>query len=293
MIDDSLIILAGGLSSRMKKQLSANVLLTDEEKQQSNKRSKSLISIGNNGRPLMDYLLYNAKKAGYLTIYIVTGKENTLFKTFYGAKNSGNNFNKLTINYVVQSIPKDRVKPFGTADAVYQAYLQYPELKNKNFTVCNSDNLYSVKTLQLLREFTSAPNALISYDRNSLQFSEERISKFALMQFDKHQYLIDIIEKPSSNKISKFADTSGILRVSMNIFKFDGSLFFEYIKNCPINLERNEKELPTALLNMVKGNLNSVIGIPIAEHVPDLTSKEDIFILKKYIKKNYKQQLEW
>ena len=79
-------------------------------------------------------------------------------------------------------------------------------------------------------------------------------------------------------------DSIGKIRVSMNIFKFDGNMFFNYLKNCPVTPNRNEKELPTALLNMVREHPMSTIGIPLSEHVPDLTSKEDILILKEYIK---------
>ena len=69
----------------------------------------------------------------------------------------------------------------------------------------------------------------------------------------------------------------------MNIFLFDGELFCKYLNNCPPNPIRNEKELPTALLNMINDGI-SVKGIPIAEHVPDLTSKGDILKLEKYLK---------
>lgn len=280
-MDDNLIILAAGASSRMKQEMSANTLLTNEELQQANKRSKALISIDVSDRPILDYLLFNAKKAGYKNIYIVTQKENELFKSLY---QDNDRFRGMTIRFAIQHIPKNREKPFGTADALFQSLEQYPDLKKSSFTICNSDNLYSVKAFQLLKENKVSPNALISYDRDTLQFSEERISKFALMLFDKGGYLNDIIEKPTLDQLGNFKDSTGKLRVSMNIFKFDGNMIFHYLKNCPVTPNRNEKELPTALLNMVREHPMSTIGIPLSEHVPDLTSKEDILILKEYIK---------
>ena len=51
--------------------------------------------------------------------------------------------------------------------------------------------------------------------------------------------------------------------------------------------ERDEKELPTVLLNAIKENPNCTIGIPFSEHVPDLTAKEDILEVKAYLKKHY------
>ena len=44
----------------------------------------------------------------------------------------------------------------------------------QSYTICNSDNLYSYKALYALRE-TSFLNAFISYDRDALLFSSERI----------------------------------------------------------------------------------------------------------------------
>ncbi len=280
-MNDNLIILAAGASSRMKKELVTTGLLSTQELKQANERSKALISIDKSGRPLLDYLLYNAKKAGYKNIYIVTQKENQLFKSLY---QDNDRFRGMTIRFAVQYIPKGRDKPFGTADAVYQTLEQYPTLKTSWFTVCNSDNLYSINAFRLLLDAKKAPNALISYDRDALQFTEERISKFAIMIFTREGYLKDIIEKPTLSQFNKLKDTANKLRVSMNIFRFDGNLFFNFLMNCPVNQERNEKELPAALMNMVKEHPMSTVGIPLSEHVPDLTSKDDILILKKYIK---------
>lgn len=286
---DILIILAGGASSRMKN--SKDSELGNDLAIQANTRTKALISLDSTGRPVMDYLLFNAKKAGYKNIYIVIGEEESLIKEFYGDKSKDNTFHGLIINYAIQYIPEFREKPFGTADALSQAIMQYPELRVKSYTVCNSDNLYSVIALEKLRH-SKYKNALVSYDRDALQFNIERIARFALVYIDEKGFLKNIIEKPSIEDTALYKDKMGKLRVSMNIFKFDGNLFTDYVENCPINEIRNEKELPTALLNMVKDYPKSVYAIPISEHVPDLTSKEDIAILKEYIAVHY-SNMNW
>lgn len=282
---NNLIILAGGASSRMKKEVLTNNL-TKEEIAQANERSKGLIGVGPNGRPLLDYLLLNAKKAGYKNIYIIIGEQGELFKEFYGDKNSDNNFHGLTISFATQYIPEGRVKPFGTADALFQAVEQYPELQHQLYSVCNSDNLYSVSALSALRE-TSSRNAFISYNRDAMEFPAERISRFAIARLDTNNQLLDILEKPSADSIEDYKDAEGKLRVSMNAFKFDGALLYPYLKNCPVHPERDEKELPTVLLNAIQENPNCTIGIPFSEHVPDLTAKEDILEVKAYLKKHY------
>ena len=98
---DNLIILAGGASSRMKKQVALDNL-TEEEIAQANERSKGLIGVGPNGRPLLDYLLLNAKRAGYKNIYIIIGEQGDLFKEYYGTENKNNNFHGLNISFAIQ-----------------------------------------------------------------------------------------------------------------------------------------------------------------------------------------------
>ncbi len=287
---DNLVILAGGASSRMKKQVVADNL-SPEEIAQANERSKGLIGVGPNGRPLMDYLLLNAKRAGYKNIYIIIGEQGDLFKDFYGNKDKNNDFHGLNISFAIQYIPKERVKPFGTADALFQAVEQYPELNTQYYSVCNSDNLYSAEALYALRETTS-PHAFIGYDRDAMLFPSERISRFAVAKLDKKNQLLDIIEKPEPAVVDSFKDASGKIRVSMNAFKFKGEALYPYLKNCPVHPERDEKELPTVLLNFVHDNPGMALGIPFSEHVPDLTAKEDIVEVKEYLQ-NHFPVLDW
>ena len=105
------------------------------------------------------------------------------------------------------------------------------------------------------------------------------------MKFDHEYNLTSIVEKPEPDQLANFTDTHQKIRVSMNIFLFDGRLFFKYLESCPAHPTRDEKELPTALMNMIEDNIK-VKGIPIAEHVPDLTSKNDISILENYLSEN-------
>ena len=274
----------------MKKQVSLENL-SAEEIAQANERSKGLIGVGPNGRPLLDYLLWNAREAGYKNIYLIIGEQGELFKEFYGNENTNNDFHGLTISFATQYIPEGRSKPLGTADALFQAVEQYPELNSQFYSVCNSDNLYSAEALYALRESRS-PNAFISYDRDAMLFSSDRIARFAIAKLNEHNFLTDIIEKPALDIMDSYKDAEGKIRVSMNAFKFRGETLYPYLKNCPIHPERAEKELPTVLLNMLKEFPNTALGIPFSEHVPDLTAKEDIAEVKEYLKNQY-PQLNW
>lgn len=271
----SIVVLAAGMSSRMKK--SADLEIDTKKADEANKKSKSLITFGN--KPFIYFLLKNISNAGFETVIMVVGNDHDDFKSQIDLLDINS---KLEIKYATQKIPKDRVKPFGTADAVFQTMEQIPELQNESFCVCNSDNLYSSSSFKLIRE-NSFENAVLAYDRDSLEFPKERVSSFSILMMDGDFNLVNFIEKPTPEQVSENLDENGKIRVSMNIFKFNGNHAFDFIKNCPINPIRIEKELPSAIVNMISDNSFYMKGIPIAEHVPDLTSKADINIIQKLI----------
>ncbi|TRZ44303.1 sugar phosphate nucleotidyltransferase [Robertkochia solimangrovi] len=278
-----LVILAGGASSRMKKSL-ADGSVDPETIKKANSISKGLIPLGDSGNSLLDYLIKNAVKAGYKNIILVTGEDAVLFHERFGGSVRDNIYNGVKIHFATQFIPQGREKPFGTADALFQCLQQYPELCETFFSVCNSDNLYSEHVLRVMLE-TDYDNALIAYDRDALGFDKERISGFAVMKFDHEHRLIDILEKPEPSIVDTYRDDHGKVRVSMNIFRFSGKDIYAYLEHCPVNPVRNEKELPTAVLNMVAGKNGEMYGVPVSEKVPDLTSKSDIRLLTEFLAK--------
>ena len=274
----TIVVLAAGMSSRMKKSVDSNI--DDSKANEANNKSKSLITFGN--KPFIYFLLKNILDAGFETVIMVVGKD---FQDFKNQIDELKLPSKIEVKYAIQKIPGDRVKPFGTADAVSQTMQQLPELQKTSFCVCNSDNLYSASSLKLIRE-NSFENAVLAYDRDSLDFPKERVSSFSILMMDTEFNLVNFIEKPTPEQVSENLDENGKIRVSMNIFKFNGNQSFEFIKNCPINPIRNEKELPSALVNMISEDGLYISGIPIAEHVPDLTSKADINTIQKLIDSN-------
>lgn len=276
----NIVILAAGVSSRMRKSLlESNKIIDPKTIEYLN---KSLIPIGKSSRPFLDYLLSNIIEAGYENVYLVVGEHSEAFKKFYGTKKAQNDYRNLNISYATQYIAKDRIKPWGTADAVLQALEQYPELLNESITICNADNLYSMQALKYLRE-SEFENAVIAYERDGLDFPIERISLFALMELDVKKNLKSIIEKPMPSDVQRIKETTDTLLVSMNLWKLKGKALFHYLKSCPINKQRDEKELPTAILNMINEASIMVKAITFRQHVPDLTSESDIAALQKYI----------
>ena len=275
---NTIVVLAAGMSSRMKK--SFDLKIDNKKADEANNKSKSLITFNN--KPFIYFLLKNILDAGFENVIMVVGKDFDDFKKQIDILQLSS---KLNVKYAVQKIPIDRVKPFGTADAVYQTMEQIDELQTTSFCVCNSDNLYSTSSLKLIRE-NNYENAVLAYDRDSLDFPKEKVSSFSILMMDQEFNLVNFIEKPTPEQVAKNLDENGKIRVSMNIFKFNGEQAFDFIKNCPINPIRIEKELPSAIVNMISNESLSMRGIPIAEHVPDLTSKADILTIQKLIDSN-------
>ena len=275
---NTIVVLAAGMSSRMKK--SVDLKIDNKKADEANNKSKSLITFNN--KPFIYFLLKNILDAGFENVIMVVGKDFDDFKKQIDILQLSS---KLNVKYAVQKIPIDRVKPFGTADAVYQTMEQIDELQTTSFCVCNSDNLYSTSSLKMIRE-NNYENAVLAYDRDSLDFPKEKVSSFSILMMDQEFNLVNFIEKPTPEQVAKNLDENGKIRVSMNIFKFNGEQAFDFIKNCPINPIRIEKELPSAIVNMISNESLYMRGIPIAEHVPDLTSKADILTIQKLIDSN-------
>ncbi len=306
MRSGKLVILAGGISSRMKKSFkeisakdptgskTAGREISEQEPQYINEKlirdadekSKTMIGVGKDSRPFLDYLLYNARETGYRDIVLVIGENDNSIKKYYGDEENDNEFRGLIISYAVQKIPQGRNKPLGTGDALFCALRAKPEWEGSRFTVCNSDNLYSMNALSIMLG-SEYHGALIDYDRSALEFEPSRVEKFAVTVKDDEGFLVKILEKPSSEQIEELKDRHRYVGVSMNLFSLEYDLILPILENLPMHPVREEKELPEAVSILADRFKSTVFCYPLAEHVPDLTSKHDIIEVKKYLEKNY------
>jgi glucose-1-phosphate adenylyltransferase len=284
------VILAAGISSRMKSP-PIDARLDPELVKQAEERTKGMISVGEGGRPFLDYLLSNMKQAGIDDVVIIVGEKDEVLRGYYGLKDRDNPFHGLRISYAIQRIPEGRKKPLGTSDALMQALLVRPDWKGGDFIVCNSDNLYSVRVFTMLLD-CDAPNSLIDYDRSGLEFAETRIAQFGITKKDKDGYLLEIVEKPPLEELERLRSADGSLRVSMNIFRLNYDMIFNPLRDCPESPVRHEKELVTAVTAMVKLHPRTLKALPLKEHVPDLTYKDDIAVTSEYLRKHY-STLDW
>jgi NDP-sugar pyrophosphorylase family protein len=284
MTDRNLMILAAGASSRMRK--AADAALPASLAEEAASKTKSMIGLGPGGRPFLDYLLFNARQAGYVDILLVVSEQSEAIRSAYGPREEGNDYHGLSIGYAVQRIPEGRTKPLGTADAVMAGLRSRPRWSHARFSVCNSDNLYSVNALRTVLESPS-PCSMIDYDCDALGCSADRVAQFSILLKDPNGSLIDIIEKPSADEIARCSTFGGRVGVSMNLFRFQGDLIQDAIRQTPVHPVRGEQELPTAVVQMIRNQPGCLATYPFSEEVPDLTGRGDIGTVQHYLAAHY------
>ena len=272
--------MAAGLSSRMKKNLTSSKI-NHNQKIIADTKSKSLISFGIKSKPFITFLISNIYDSGFRNIYLVVPENSNDFQNYFFK--SSESYVGCEIKFATQAVPKKRKKPLGTSDAVFQTMEQFPELKSKPFCVCNGDNLYSIKSFKKIR-LSKFDYAFIAYEREGLKFDEKKVSSFSVTKLDSKNRLIDIIEKPTIGKIHFKLVKGEKIRVNMNLLKFAAESSYYFFESCPINQRRDEKEISDVILSIVRSNENHFYGISISEHVPDLTSKNDIQFVEKFLK---------
>lgn len=279
------MILAGGTSSRMKKELTEGNVNSELQKQ-ANEMPKGMIGVGKGGRPFLDYQLFNAAKAGFREVVIVLNQKDTITKPYYNLQQEKGATWGLKIKFATQIIPENRVKPLGTADAVQQGLEQHPEWSGTKITVCNSDNLYSSNAFKLLLN-NKFPAGLVSYEASGLGFDHEKVKNCAILFENKDGFLEKLIEKPTDNQIDECLVHVGRLGISMNIFNLEYNLALNYMRSQPLNESRNEKEMPEAVSRIAKENPEFVKTFHVCEIMPDLTAKNDLSIVQEYLEKEF------
>lgn len=285
-MNPNIVILAGGVSSRMKKTAALTPGVEDGMLRHVMGKAKAMLPVGPGSRPFLDYSLYNIERAGYEDVVIVTGEHDTSIRSYYDAGGHAGAFPRLTMSYVTQKIPAGRSKPAGTADALLAALAARPDWRGSRFTVCNSDNLYSAGVLRVLLEETH-PNAMIEYDRDGLGFPPERTSQFSIVRSDDRGFLLDIIEKPSPREVGAASRERGSVGISMNIFRLSYDDIVPFLEKAPLHPVRDEKELPVAVRMLVAARPGSVRAIPVSERVPDLTSLADVADVRDHLGAEY------
>ena len=269
---------------------------------------KQIEPMGPNGEFIIDYSVFDAIKAGFTKIVFIIKKENyELFKETIGKRIEGH----IKVEYAFQeldnipegyNVPEDRVKPLGTAHAIYCAkdYIYEP------FAMINSDDFYGrdafIKAYEYLSklDINSSNFGMIGYKAcNTL--TENGSVKRGVCDTDKDNYLVKITEskleridgtiKPSPLSGENSFDIDDNSVVSMNFLLFS-PMIFNYImdgfdsffKNNEDNMDTAEYLIPDLLSILIKNNKAKCLVLDTTASWYGVTYREDTPSVKKAIK---------
>ena len=267
---------------------------------------KQIEPVGPNGEFIIDYSIYDAIKAGFTKVVFIIKEENyNDFVETIGKRIAG----KIDVEYVFQKmedipdgveIPKDRVKPWGTAQALYAA----KDVIDGPFAVISADDFYGREPYKLLIDsLNKGEFSAIGYKIGNTLTNVGSVKRGVC--FSKDDYLTKIIEskvKFEDGKIIGEPLSGGDLyemesdqSVSMLMFGLQPSLF-DYIKyDMPKffkahedNLSSCEYLLPEVLGDMLSNNLIRIKLIPTHAVWKGVTYREDLDELKNYINNEIK-----
>ena len=260
---------------------------------------KQVEPVGPNGEFILDYSVYDAIKAGYTKVVFIIKEENyDLFRKTVGKRIE----DKIDVEYAFQkledvpsfvSIPKERVKPWGTSHAILSA----KNFVNEPFAVINADDFYGFEPYKKLSNFFKENKnddeyVMIGY-RASNTMSKNGSVKRGVCKKDSNNYLVNLTESsleymgdkiiatPLDDTIEKFEIDKDNL-VSMNIWGFRPNIFSyledemnEFFKKHTSDLDKCEFLIPDSIFKRIKEEKIKVNVLDTSEKWYGVTYKED------------------
>lgn len=242
------------------------------------------------GHAIIDYSIYDAKRAGFGKIVFVIKKAiEEDFKETVGSRVPDD----MEVFYAFQEVdslpdgfllPEGRIKPWGTAHAVLCAkpFISEP------FAVINADDYYGVHGFQVMADFLTkpivgekAPFAMVGYHLGNTVTENGSVSR-GICEVDQDYQLISITERTHIEKKgdhAEFTEDDGVsweslpfeTLVSMNFFGFQPMIMDELEKGFPeflktslsVNPLKCEYFIPSAasdLLNQGKATMEVLVS---------------------------------
>ncbi len=206
---------------------------------------KQLDPVGPNGELIIDYSLYDAKRAGFDTAVFIIKEENE--EAFREIMDRGA-AKHMSIRYAYQKlddippgrdVPEGRVKPWGTGHAVLSAR----KLVNGPFAVINADDYYGPEGYKLIFDYLSNTSdgryyeyCMVNYLIENTVTENGSVAR-GICEADEGGYLKSITERTQIEVRDGeiiFAEPNGDsgwieegTPVSMNLFGFSGSFMPE------------------------------------------------------------------
>lgn len=242
------------------------------------------------GHAIIDYSIYDAKRAGFgKVVFVIKKAIEEDFKETVGSRVPDD----MEVFYAFQEVdslpdgfllPEGRIKPWGTAHAVLCAkpFISEP------FAVINADDYYGVHGFQVMADFLTkpivgekAPFAMVGYHLGNTVTENGSVSR-GICEVDQDYQLISITERTHIEKKgdhAEFTEDDGVsweslpfeTLVSMNFFGFQPMIMDELEKGFPeflktflsVNPLKCEYFIPSAasdLLNQGKATMEVLVS---------------------------------
>ncbi|MFI3140896.1 MAG: sugar phosphate nucleotidyltransferase [Clostridia bacterium] len=261
---------------------------------------KQLEPIGANGELIIDYSIFDAKRAGFERVVFIIKKEiEEVFKKTIGERIEKH----MQVNYAYQeldklpagfSVPQGRIKPFGTSHALICAkkFIDAP------FAIINADDYYGVQAYKKIFDFltkmdeTAQEYAMMGYRVENTVTDKGSVTR-GICVADKNEYLQEIVE---TSDIEKFGDGARVFNketndydiiekgslVSMNYWGLNPSFIDlierDFVKFLDENLKTNPEKCEYLLPNSVADLIPQGVKVKVldnSERWYGITYKED------------------
>ena len=264
---------------------------------------KQIDPVGPHGEIIIDYSLFDAKKAGFETVVFIIKKEiEKDFKESIGSRiprgmNAVYVFQNIDDLPEGYSVPAERVKPWGTAHAVCAAR----EVIDGPFAVINADDYYGADAFKVVYEYLANSKggdvydfAMVAYELENTLTENGYVSRGVCVT-DANDMLVNVTEHTHIEKDdmwgAKFTEDGGEswnplaadTLVSMNLWGFTADFikeawegFPEFLDNAiETNPLKGEYYLPSVVTKLIDGGKATVKVLHSADKWYGVTYKED------------------
>lgn len=263
---------------------------------------KQIDPVDNEGHIIMDFSIYDAKRAGFeKVVFIIKKAIEKEFKEGIGDRIS----QYMDVEYVYQEldtlpegfeVPEGRVKPFGTGHAI----LSCKDVVDGPFAVINADDYYGVHAFQEIYNYLTENEddekyhyAMVGYILSNTLTENGYVSR-GICEMDKDAFLTGITERThieqrdmgvqfTEDDGKTWEDIAADSIVSMNMFGFTASMLKELECRFPEFLEKGLKEnpmkceyfLPSVVSDLIEEDKADVKVLRSEDRWYGITYKED------------------
>lgn len=263
---------------------------------------KQIDPVDEQGHIIMDFSIYDAKKAGFEKVVFIIKKENERdFREAIGSRVESH----METAYVFQelsnipkrfAVPEGRVKPWGTAHAVLSAIDEV----DGPFAVINADDYYGRDAFQKIYDYLSNHEddqkyryVMVGYKLKNTVTDNGHVAR-GICEINESKELVEVVERTRIEKkdggIAYTEDDgaswkfiSGEKLVSMNMWGFTRSILDEIQAGMPEFLEKGVQEnplkceyfLPSVVSRLIEEGKASVKVLSTADKWYGVTYKED------------------